>query len=735
MDLFLDNKKLTFEKLGMEARMSEDPNEWPEQILDQLYRQAPYASDYSPKIVLDDVDADRRYAMGRIELINQLAINPRDDSTPAELRGKQKVVLPVVIKDGKLSPIDLLMHSGEVEPLTEERLRQALFRPALFEAIRQRPGDMSMIEQLYPPNRQYGGARGPLVADAGSGMVGTTRTASINKEALSHVTTDQWNAIYDDPKLKNQISSLQKKYKVTNYDHPSIDNLVISEAVKRHGYQKLSSAKPEFLLDAIMPTVKKAHVQHVAQQIGEDPVLRSALFSNDTVIPFMAKLAEVESIEKDPASYLKKVAGSIKPNVVQVQKIQGGFRIKTANSDALIPTADDVDRPSAVGTLGADMVSSVERDGTTTISTNPAVKETMEDVTIKVVTEFGIFKVKKVGDNAELIGWVFPKVMDFTGEVLPMAVFSNGSESSMQENIAGIPVARQTDILSSHPQGMGCFYYATSSGAQALVPVMVKSEVETPEGVSYVCETVLGEQCTVVKVPGLKAVQEIAEGRYGIPEECSFMPLVNVVDLAASPDEFAKTAEAQAVGTTAVRIITDGSVYSFEGMPIDKLAGVMDTKFLNKDDAVFLGSILGHEPTKLAHALSTMRSEGHQELWFHARPVTPLRDKYAAAEASARQLLNKLPNLRADLLKEAAPIEDPAAVDKILSVGFLNPENVSIFASYAPEIEDTIKKLSELLMATRMGLGSVEEGALQKAIVHLDKVVAGLKTIGSMPKA
>lgn len=669
MDLFLDSKKLTFEKLGMEARMSEDPNEWPEQILDQLYRQAPYASDYSPKIVLDDVDADRRYAMGRIELINQLAISPRDDSTPSEMRGKQKVVLPVIVKDGKLSPIDLLMHSGEVEPLTEERLRQALFRPALFEAIRQRPGDMSMIEQLYPPNRQYGGARGPLVADAGAG---STRTAS---------------------------------------------------------------AKPEFLLDAIMPTVKKAHVQYVAQQIGEDPTLRSALFSNDAVIPFMAKLAEVESIEKDPESYLKKIACSIKPNVVQVQKIEGGFRIKTANSDALIPTADDVDRPAAVGTLGADMVSSVERDGTTTISTNPVVKETMEDVTIKVVTEFGIYKVKKVGDNAELIGWVFPKVMDFTGEVLPMAVFSNGSESSMQENVAGIPVARQTDLLSAHPQGLGCFYYATSSGAQALVPVMVKSEVETPEGTSYVCETVMGEQCTVVKVPALKMVQVIEEGRYGIPESCSFMPLVNVVDLAASPDEFAKTAEAQAVGTNAVRILTDGVEYSFEGMPIDKLAGVMATKFLTKDDAVFLGSILGHEPTKLAHALSTMRGQGHQELWFHARPVTPMRDKYAGAEASARQLLNRLPNLRADLLKEAAPIEDPAAVDKILSVGFLNPENVSIFASYAPEIEDTIKKLSELLMATRMGLGSVEEGALQKAIVHLDKVVAGLKTIGSMPKA
>jgi len=672
MDLFLDNKKLTFEKLGMEARMSEDPNEWPEQILDQLYRQAPYTSDYSPKIVLDDIDPDRRYAMGRVELINQLAINPRDDSTPSELKGKQKVVLPVIIKDGRLSPIDLLMHSGSVEPLTEGRLREALFRPALFEAIRQRPGDMSLIEQLYPPNRQYGGARGPLVADAGSGMVGSTRTAS---------------------------------------------------------------AKPEFLLDAIMPTVKKAHVQHVAQRIEEDPVLRSALVTNEAVFPFIAKLAEVESIEKDPGTYLKKIASSIKPNVIQVQKIEGGFRIKTANSDALIPTSDDVDRPSAVGMLGPDLVSSVERDGTTTISTNPAVKETMEDVTIKVVSEFGIYKVKKVGDNAELVGWVFPKVMDFTGELLPMAVFSNGSESAMQENVAGIPVARQTDILNGAPTGMGSFYYATSAGAQALVPVMVKSEVESPEGLSYVCETVMGEQCQIVKVPGLKAVQQISEGRYGIPAECGFLPLADVVDLASSPDEFAKTAEAQAVGTNAVRIITDGSVYSFEGMPIDKLAGVMPTAFLAKDDAVFLGTILGQEPKKLAHALTTMRKQGHQELWFHAHQPTPLRDKYAAASASAKALLDKLPSMRADLLKEAAPIEDPAAVDKILSVGFLNPENVSIFASYAPEIEDTIKKLSELLMATRMGLGSVEEGALQKAIVHLDKVVAGLKTIGSMPKA
>ena len=80
-------------------------------------------------------------------------------------------------------------------------------------------------------------------------------------------------------------------------------------------------------------------------------------------------------------------------------------------------------------------------------------------------------------------------------------------------------------------------------------------------------------------------------------------------------------------------------------------------------------------------------------------------------------------------------LEDPTAVDKVLSVGFINPENISIFAGYIPEFESVIRKLAELLVATRMGLHTVDEGALQRAMVHLDKVVAGLKTLDAAPQA
>lgn len=665
--LFLDND-LTFEKLGYEARLSEEINNWPQEILDELFRQAPFTSDYTPKVVLRVVDQDRRYALGHVELLNRLSINPRDDKTPEGLRGQRKVILPVVVNDGRLSPMDIFLHSGIAEPLTEERLRKAIFRPTLFEAIKKRPGDMSLIEQLYPPHRAGGHAGGPLVT-ATSGM---TRTASV---------------------------------------------------------------EAEFLLDEILPTVKLAHIHEFEQQMSNDPSLRSALLANDAVKPFLVKLGmRVMEVEVTGQDYFEKTASSIKPTVVQVQKIPGGFRIKTAAPQALIPTADDVDRPTAVGTLGGDLVNKVETDGTVTLTTQPAVKESLSDIVVKVVSEFGLYKVRTVGTNKELVGWVFPKVMDLGGELLPLAVFSNGSESAMQENIAGVPIDRSTDILDAPPSGQGCFYYTTGSGATALVPVTVESEMEMDGAAGYICTTILGERETIKKVPGLKTIERIPDGPVCIPEECGFMPLPENVELAAVPDDFTKTGEALG-WKEKVRISTNGTGFKFEGHEIDKLAGVMETQFLDKDGAVFLGAILGLEPVKLAHDLESIRSRGEFQIEARVNPIQTLREKYTMAKTAAAEKLSKMPELRMYLLKEAAPLEDPASVDKVLSLGFINPENIMVFASYVPEFERTIQKLAELLFTSRLGLSTVDEGALQKALVHMDKVVAGLRNLTAVPQA
>jgi len=489
------------------------------------------------------------------------------------------------------------------------------------------------------------------------------------------------------------------------------------------------------LLDAILPTVKQAHLKEVTDQMNEDPSLRAALLQNDATRDALAKLATAEGVrEQTGRDYLKKVAHSIQPTVVQIQRIQGGFRIKTAATDALIPEANDVDRPTAEGLVGGDIVNKVEADGTVTMTSQPAVKETLEDIVVKVIDEFGLYKVRTVGANKELVGWVFPKVMDLDGTVLPMATFSNGSQSGMQENIAGVPLDRSTDILDAPPKGVGCFYFTKGSGATGLVPVSIKAEVETPDSKGYQCETVMGESCTLVKVKGLMMVEKIGDGRYGIPACCGFMPLENVTDLVAVPEDFAKTAAARNFNSRC-RVMTDGQCFTFQGPEISKIAKVMKTQFLDKDEAVFLGAILGQEPVKLAHKLDQMRAHGVHDLVIDVMPVTTFAEKYAEAKKTAASVLAKIPNIRTSLLKEAAPLDDPTAVDKVLSVNFINPENVAVFASYVPEIEETIQKLSELLIASRMGMEAVDAGALEKAIVHLDKVVAGLKTLTTAAQA
>jgi len=669
MDLFID-KELTFEKLGMESRMGEDMNTWPRQILDELNRQAPFTSDYTPKVVLTKQDNDKRYALGQIELTNKLAINPRDDATPRGMKGSEKIAIPVIIKDGVMKPLDMMLADGRAEPLTEDRARRALFRPNLFEAIRKRPGDMSLIEQLYPPHRQTGsgGGRG-MVADAG---------------------TD--------------------------------------------GTKQASAGRPSSLMDAILPTIRKCDLDKVAHRLATDVTLRAALVGNAATLPFINKLASIEGVPDYGRVGMRKVASSIRPDVIQIKKIPGGFRVKTASSEALIPDSEDIPRAAAIGEFGGDVVQKVEQDGTVTLNTQPAVKETLVNIEVPVAHQFGIYKVREKDSGAQKMGWVFPNVMGLDGVVLPMSVFSNGSDAAMQENIAGIMVDNSTDLIDEPPSGFGCFYYATASGAQALVPVNIEGEVESEEGTGYECETILGDSVTLKLVPGLKELDQLSDNTYAIPGDCGFIPMREVTELASSPEEFFKQASAQAL-PTAVRVTTqDGRYFSFEGQPIEKIAKVTPTRGLDLDDAVFLGAVLGQYPEKLASDLGSIRSKGRYEMWFTAEPVSLFREKHASARKEAVAFLERLPDIKYDLLKEAAPLEDPTAVDKVLSIGFVNPENLSIFAGYLSDFETTVNKLSEILIASRMGLQSVDEGALQRSLVHLDKVIVGLKSLSKLPQ-
>ena len=74
-------------------------------------------------------------------------------------------------------------------------------------------------------------------------------------------------------------------------------------------------------------------------------------------------------------------------------------------------------------------------------------------------------------------------------------------------------------------------------------------------------------------------------------------------------------------------------------------------------------------------------------------------------------------------------IVDPTAVDTVLSLGFVNPENIMSFVSYLPTIDDAQTKMCELLLAARLGLQDVPTTALERAVRSTEEAIEGLKII------
>jgi hypothetical protein len=333
-----------------------------------------------------------------------------------------------------------------------------------------------------------------------------------------------------------------------------------------------------------------------------------------------------------------------------------------------------------------------------------------------------------------LVGYVFPNLIDVDGKALPMALFTNGSQAGLQGEIAGIKVGGGESLFEGHPRGHGVFYEVLPNGrAQATIPLTLNASLEGPdssEGTTLVAETFDGREVHISIQPHIQHVEGTAEGRMLIPETMRWLPLdkAEEVVLASDPAAFEKTAHP--TRTFATIVIRSGGEdnFSLSGLPLEKIAAE-DKSFLSFDDTVFLLAGLGVTPE---YAMQKMASA-----WGHSEPVEVrvgrmlkmASDQLAREEAKHNSIRDLVHELRVDLLKEAAVIPDPVAVDTILSLGFINPENLGTFIGYLPLIDEAQCRMCELLVASRLGLRDVPTSALEKAIRSTEEVIEGLKVM------
>jgi hypothetical protein len=722
--LFLDQSfKPVFQKIAMPVRLSQSPEAWQRDIAGEIYKQLPYVGDYAVNVILDKVDAQRGFGFGSVHVSNKTDA-PMPDQTE-----QPSVRIPVIVRDYLMAPLDTFMDGDGVYPLTESRLREKLFRPQTFELSTRKPSDKGLVDQLYPPMRSNYGM-GAMGGDAG----GMGKAASAEMAFFSGLGNTKIAADAE----KGRRAAISRMH---------------SEAASNNTNIGMKCAS---LVEAIAMTLSDKDRDQLVSQISDDMEIKVAALSN----PSFQKLA-MTIVSANPPKIEKTaeaLVDSIQPNVVQFEKLaDGNFRVKWANSNAFSPKEDVVPPQDASQMAGADM-SKMQPGATVTLSSEKAKKQSLDEPVYVKIQQFGKYCVQNMDTNQELCGWVVP-IVDLEMHPMDMYVFidpgmgpgySSGSNEpttqtsqgqpgawSVQDDIAGKPTAGngEEEVANelgggSQPQGTGFFF--SLAGQCCLLPMTIQNAMQDPSGTAGISgETMFGEPVQLQMVPGLKQVQMMGEGMYGIPADLTWVPLPgDPVFLAKDPLDITNTQEAQqAPGQVQVGSTGPGE-FSMDGPPLAKVAR-QDRLFIKRAQAEFLLVAMGVDPLQARGILK--EAESSRKGWVKcstARPLVSLASLHTEMTKKAAKDLASFPyHLRQNLVKEASVIDDADTTDKVLAMNFINPENIDTFAKYLPDLDEASKKLAEILLGVRLGVGSIDEGAVERAMKAMETVIEGLKLL------
>lgn len=136
------------------SRVPDDEKKWPQFVFSELLRECPFLSAYDVDIVLDKVDPEAGAGLGYAQVRNKTMSRPQDNvSSPGNI-----IRIPIIIQERRLQKFYIFECGKQTYPLTEDRVKQALLNPAVFDTdVSRVPASGSLIEQIFPPTHQRTG--------------------------------------------------------------------------------------------------------------------------------------------------------------------------------------------------------------------------------------------------------------------------------------------------------------------------------------------------------------------------------------------------------------------------------------------------------------------------------------------------------------------------------------------------------------------------------------------------
>ena len=309
-------------------------------------------------------------------------------------------------------------------------------------------------------------------------------------------------------------------------------------------------------------------------------------------------------------------------------------------------------------------------------------------------------------------------------------LFTNGSVWALQDNVAVMSlnssdmrsgaVCSDGETTSLHlltPSGFGVF---TGSSNEALGPVTILGKTTHPLfGQGWVGEYPGGTRRVFFEDSRIRVhVEDEKTSTVYLPKNYGWVSCGSKeVQLEDDPRTFVKTAHRE---TVKVAKVDHGTfVVWVKGKPT---GGVMDAP----STEVFLG-ILGYAPETVKAALDRTELEIPVEL---TDPVYPKAPEVPKVDDLLKRRFDLLRGLigRAKTAAEATGDED--TVESLLKLEVITPGALDSYVQAAPELEKLSSRLAEMLLAVRIGMSDISEGALKRAMFSVQSVSEGLRSLG-----
>ena len=528
-----------------------------------------------------------------------------------------------------------------------------------------------------------------------------------------------------------------------NYAH-QLNEAIYPPNMGRYTYANGSYPILESIAQTINPSEFKTYLQ-------ENPNVLSNFHKhgNDEVVRQISKLQPVNLDEFESAA-----RDLIPRSILMVKKMGYDNYSLLANSDEVFDPRimKSLKRTKMVDILGKicskpnDFINDVDRNGEKMLypeqetGNEPYLFEHQIDE-VEPCVDFACYHLKKM--NGVIVeGWVVPKTINFDMEPQPMKLFIGTTMSTMQSEFAGVRIKNPNKMIhSSMPKigQTGAFVYEKEKRALGTVPVTVLSVSESGDTIMLTCQDLNGRRINLKFSKSERGVSleriallGVGPGKtptYMMPEGFKWCPMEGFHELTSSAESYhTKTAGDRLTNNPAVLINTGCGYYSVKG--IDKFAhsAGFDKTNMPEYGVKFVLASLGVSPKNMEGIFKTAQVRGRAEI--HGLARTPLlSEKIANKRPLAERMAKVASMLKTNMIKEASFIENNQTVDTLLSLNFVNPENLSKFIGYLPQFKTTISNLAGCLLGSRLGVQEIPEGPTSSAMYRLIDVVNGLERL------